>query len=1212
MDTWNNCLTEEERFGLAEYLPDVDQATFMSTLKELFAGSNFHFGSPLNQLFHMLKGGLCEPRVALFRRGLNFLERRRHYHHLRKYQNSMVSSIIQIRDAWENCAAYSIEERLRLLNILRSKKSLMYEEGDMLGSETDSSVREESINGLWSKRGKDGRLGTKSSSLAVYTRRPSLDVSSQGKPMALEPAKYRKQNPKGVLDVTALKASSKKDRMAILGRFPSLNHGLEMKSRPSVLSSSLHQHDRVVGYDSGTVRRPQGHMIAADHGGEQARGVGIQKKRSMGLGVTVANRVNLLKSGKRQEFLKNYNADLHAGLGEEVTESYSSMPFPVKNENFPYSKKNAKTMEVTVKPVNDRYYEHGKKAKYPKKLHRTLVEGRLQHAKECGPDFLSKGSRVDWLSSSQPFRNGKTREEALSIDHQDKFADWDFRNKKRKTGEEFMTGKRSTGLDSKIKTYRTASPQMNESYFPSDHRARTSDKIRRNCTQNGGLKMEDRKGSRMFTRNEETESDSSGQLDKNEDIIHSTRRLGDLSGIVGGGLSVSASSDLRKVNKIVRMAKNEYDQVLDGVLHASVKVGGLGEQSNMPEIEIFSSKGKKRDKMSELSYLHYHAVEHLEKNSSNSTKSADVRKQIYKSTNSQMQGGPSERLKVPLLKACSERKLKGKVDMGSSVPGSNYIASGVLEAGGLHATPKSVGNQASSNRSGKKSQMTEANFHDASPLTLSGCNPVIRKRKGKVDATYVEGSDEPNFLQSSTPDFSKKRVKNKVDDEPNSSPIVTSDALISERGMVELEPETKPLKKPFTLITPSIHTGFSFSIVHLLTAVRIAMVTVHAEDASEVGNHLEKIDGRMNLKDGHDGKLEGGAGLLSHENMHMDHSEHIGQKSVPSLTVREIVDRVRSNPRDPCILETQEPLHDLVRGVLKIFSSKTAPLGAKGWKALVSYEKSIKSWSWIGPISSSSDHETGEEETSAEAWGVPHKMLVKLVDSFANWLKNGQETLKLIGSLPPPPVPTPNMGEKERFRDLRAQKSLITINPSSDEVRLYFRKEEFLRYSIPDRAFSYTAADGRKSTVAPLRRGGGKPTSKARDHFMLKPDRPPHVTILCLVRDAAARLPGSIGTRADVCTLLRDSQYIVEVVSDAQVNQVVSGALDRLHYELDPCVQFDAERKLWVYLHRDREEEDFEDDGTSSTKKWKRPRKEHPNLSVIGGEDDVVHQGTED
>ena len=108
-------------------------------------------------------------------------------------------------------------------------------------------------------------------------------------------------------------------------------------------------------------------------------------------------------------------------------------------------------------------------------------------------------------------------------------------------------------------------------------------------------------------------------------------------------------------------------------------------------------------------------------------------------------------------------------------------------------------------------------------------------------------------------------------------------------------------------------------------------------------------------------------------------------------------------------------------------------------------------------------------------------------------------------------------------RDLRAQKSLNTINPSSEEIREYFRKEEVLRYLIPDRAFVYTAADGKKSCVAPSRRGAGKATSKARDHFMLKKDRPPHVTILCLVRDAAARLPESIRTRADVCTLIRDS-----------------------------------------------------------------------------------------
>lgn len=45
--------------------------------------------------------------------------------------------------------------------------------------------------------------------------------------------------------------------------------------------------------------------------------------------------------------------------------------------------------------------------------------------------------------------------------------------------------------------------------------------------------------------------------------------------------------------------------------------------------------------------------------------------------------------------------------------------------------------------------------------------------------------------------------------------------------------------------------------------------------------------------------------------------------------------------------------------------------------------------------------------------------------------------------------------------------------------------------------------------------------------------------------------------------------------SQLQVNTVVSGALDRLHYEKDPCVKYDIGRKLWIYLHRDRSEEEF-------------------------------------
>eukprot|EP00246_Nothoceros_aenigmaticus_P002076 TRINITY_DN12836_c0_g1_i1.p1 TRINITY_DN12836_c0_g1~~TRINITY_DN12836_c0_g1_i1.p1 ORF type:complete len:406 (-),score=78.42 TRINITY_DN12836_c0_g1_i1:407-1507(-) len=239
-------------------------------------------------------------------------------------------------------------------------------------------------------------------------------------------------------------------------------------------------------------------------------------------------------------------------------------------------------------------------------------------------------------------------------------------------------------------------------------------------------------------------------------------------------------------------------------------------------------------------------------------------------------------------------------------------------------------------------------------------------------------------------------------------------------------------------------------------------------------------------------------------------------------------------------------------------------------------------------------------------------------DMLASWLKHGHDILRQFvqGPMPPPPPITPMVDERERFRDFKVQKSLVTIAPTTHDMKVYFHREELIRYLLPDRPFAYTRSDGSKAVVAPLRRGGGKPTSKARDHFMLKPDRPPHVTILCLVRDAAARLPGSIGTRADVCALIRDSQFIMEEVSDAQINQVVSGALDRLHYERDPCVRFDGDRKLWVYLHTERDEEDFEDDGTSSTKRWKKPKKDgventdpglnFDNGSPCGGEIDTT------
>lgn len=41
-------------------------------------------------------------------------------------------------------------------------------------------------------------------------------------------------------------------------------------------------------------------------------------------------------------------------------------------------------------------------------------------------------------------------------------------------------------------------------------------------------------------------------------------------------------------------------------------------------------------------------------------------------------------------------------------------------------------------------------------------------------------------------------------------------------------------------------------------------------------------------------------------------------------------------------------------------------------------------------------------------------------------------------------------------------------------------------------------------------------------------------------------------------------------MDDEKLSNIVSGALDRLHYEDDPSVKYFSDKKLWIYLHKDR------------------------------------------
>ncbi|XP_050083199.1 uncharacterized protein LOC126569854 [Anopheles aquasalis] len=152
-----------------------------------------------------------------------------------------------------------------------------------------------------------------------------------------------------------------------------------------------------------------------------------------------------------------------------------------------------------------------------------------------------------------------------------------------------------------------------------------------------------------------------------------------------------------------------------------------------------------------------------------------------------------------------------------------------------------------------------------------------------------------------------------------------------------------------------------------------------------------------------------------------------------------------------------------------------------------------------------------------------------------------------------------------------------TVRKATDEEIHSFRLQERQRYENPHMAYTYRE-HSYNSVVGPVK---GIYTqvpgmSKARGHNMLVADRPNFVTILTLVRDAAARLPNGEGTRADICELLKSSQYISPSATEQILQTIVSGALDRMHTEHDPCVKYDTKRKIWIYLHRNRTEEEFE------------------------------------
>lgn len=232
---------------------------------------------------------------------------------------------------------------------------------------------------------------------------------------------------------------------------------------------------------------------------------------------------------------------------------------------------------------------------------------------------------------------------------------------------------------------------------------------------------------------------------------------------------------------------------------------------------------------------------------------------------------------------------------------------------------------------------------------------------------------------------------------------------------------------------------------------------------------------------------------------------------------------------------------DMVSSALRFLAGDYIGVLPENFVPYLDYKEKQQQWQWIG---------AGRDSD------------VQSLALCQHWLQGqvAPDALDASQGSPPPPKCTTDW----------------TVRPTTDEERGHYRSQECVRYQNPHRAFTFRV-HGYEAVVGPVKGVYGKESgvNKAREHSLLVSDRPPFVTILSLVRDAAARLPNGEGTRADICELLKDSQYLAPA-SDQQIHTVVSGALDRLHYEKDPCVKYDVNRKLWIYLHRSRTEEEFE------------------------------------
>ena len=214
-----------------------------------------------------------------------------------------------------------------------------------------------------------------------------------------------------------------------------------------------------------------------------------------------------------------------------------------------------------------------------------------------------------------------------------------------------------------------------------------------------------------------------------------------------------------------------------------------------------------------------------------------------------------------------------------------------------------------------------------------------------------------------------------------------------------------------------------------------------------------------------------------------------------------------------------------------------------------------------------------------------------------------------------------------RIYDSISHPNVNEVEPESKLDKGTFHSQERQRMENPGHAFTYhyPAVKEGPVSVGPVRTNLNinQRNNKVKPHPLLLSNRPPWVTMIVLVQDALARMPNGEGSKSDICKYVTHSRYCnLEGVADnpTALTTVVSGALDRLQGETDPCCKYYTDRKIWRYLHKGRSEEEFmrrhgDKTGNSSTKSATPPKNKNPSpiqKSKMISEASSIHLHTAD